>query len=134
LACYFCTIFQKHTRRYFLDSNTLARHIVDELEEKQAVDIVLLDVREQTSLADYFVIATIDNERQARAIEQDLLHKLKVEQNIRPLGIEGLQNTGGGWALLDYGDVIIHLFTEETRDHYKLEELWAKANIVIKVL
>lgn len=117
----------------FLDSNTLARTIVDMVEEKQASDILLLDVREQTSIADYFVIATVDNERQAQAIENDLLEQLKLKQNIRPLGIEGIENRSG-WTLLDYGDVIVHLFTEETRDYYDLEELWAKANVVIKVL
>jgi ribosome-associated protein len=118
----------------FLDSNALARQIVDLIEEKQASDIVLLDIHEQTSIADYFVIATVDNERQAKAIEDDLLQRLRIEQNIRPLGIEGVENRGGGWALLDYGDVIVHLFTEEAREHYKLEELWNKANVVVKVL
>ena len=122
------------SKEALLDSNTLARHIVDVVEEKQATDIVLLDIREQTSIADYFVIATVDNERQAKAIEDELLVNLRTEQNIRPLGIEGVENRGGGWALLDYGDVIVHLFTEEARDHYKLEELWSKANVVVKVL
>ncbi len=99
------------------------------------MDIVLLDVREQTSIADYFVIATVDNERQARAIEAEMLQNLKVEQNIRPLSFEGVGETEvGGWALLDYGDVIVHLFTEETRRFYNLEELWNKANVVVKVL
>jgi len=94
---------------------------------------VLLDIREQTSIADYFVIATVDNERQGKAIEDELLQKLRVEQNIRPLGIEGVENRGGGWVLVDYGDVIVHLFTEESRNHYKLEELWNKAQVVVKV-
>jgi ribosome-associated protein len=104
------------------------------VEEKQASDIVLLDVHEQTSIADYFVIATIDNERQARAIEEDILEKLRMEQNIRPLGLEGVENNNGGWALLDYGDVIVHLFTEEMRQYYNLEALWNKANVVVKVI
>ena len=107
---------------------------MDIVEEKQASDIVLLDIHEQTSIADYFVIATVDNERQAKAIEDDLLQKLRVEQNIRPLGIEGVENRGGGWTLVDYGDVIVHLFTEESRNYYKLEELWNKGHVVVKVL
>ncbi len=106
---------------------------MDLVEDKQASDIVLLDIHEQTSIADYFVIATVDNERQAQAIENDILEKLKLEQNIRPLGIEGVENRSG-WTLLDYGDVIVHLFTEEMRHYYNLEELWAKANVVVKVL
>lgn len=120
--------------RSFLDSNTLARSIIDIVEDKQASDILLLDIHEQTSLADYFVIATIDNERQAKAIQDDLQEKLHLEQNIRPLSISGIEGNSGGWVLLDYGDVIVHLFTEEMRLHYNLEELWSKANVVLKVL
>lgn len=118
-----------------LDSNTLAHTIVAIVEEKQATDIVLLDVHEQTSIADYFVIATIDNERQARAVEDEMLQSLKVKQNIRPLSIEGVgEDAVGGWAVLDYGDVLVHLFTEEMRKFYNLEGLWNKANVVVKVL
>lgn len=116
-----------------LDSNALARHLVEIIEDKQAADIVLLDIREQTSIADYFVIATVDNERQANAIEDELLRQLQLEQNIRPLGIEGAGSKGGGWILLDYGDVIAHLFTEEARHYYDLEGLWSQANVVVKV-
>ena len=108
------------TKEDFLDSNTLARQIVEIVEEKQASDIVLLDVSEQTSLANYFIVATVDNERQADAIESDLLQRLKLEQNVRPLNIEGIDKQGGGWAILDYGDVIAHLFTEEMREFYDL--------------
>jgi ribosome-associated protein len=104
------------------------------VEDKQASDIVMLDIRELTSIADYFVIATVDNERQARAIEDDVLEKLRVQQNIRPLGMEGVENRGGGWVLLDFGDVIVHLFTQEARQRYKLEELWNKAGVVVRVL
>ncbi len=86
-----------------------------------------------TSIADYFIIATIDNERQAKAIEDELLQKLRIEQNIRPLSMEGVEGRSGGWVLLDYGDVIVHLFTEEMRQHYNLEELWNKASVVLKV-
>jgi ribosome-associated protein len=118
----------------FLDSATLARHIVDIVEDKQATDIVLLDVHEQTTLADYFVIATIDNERQARAISNDLLERLKLEEKIRPLSVEGAIDRTSGWALLDYGDVIVHLFSEEGREFYRLEALWNKGNVVLKVI
>ena len=121
------------TEEVSLDSNALARHLVEIVEDKQAADIVLLDIREQTSIADYFVIATVDNERQAHAVEDELLRQLRLEQNIRPLGIEGAGVKGGGWTLLDYGDVIVHLFTEEARHHYDLEGLWNQANVVVKV-
>jgi ribosome-associated protein len=79
------------------------------VEEKQAADILLLDIREQTALADYFVIATVDNERQASAIQSDMLETLKIEVNIRPLRMEGVDQRGSGWVVLDYGDVIVHL-------------------------
>ncbi|HMN30499.1 MAG TPA: ribosome silencing factor [Caldilineaceae bacterium] len=107
---------------------------MDIVEDKQASDIVLLDIHEQTSIADYFIIATIDNERQGKAIQDELREKLQIEQNIRPLNINGLDANSGGWVLLDYGDVIVHLFSEEMRHHYRLEELWSKANVVLKVL
>lgn len=129
-----CIRIPHFNRRHFLDSNTLAHQIVDLIEDKQASDIVLLDIRDQSSIADYFVIATVDNERQAKAIEDDMLEKLRLEQNIRPLSIEGVQNRSTGWALLDYGDVIVHLFTKEAREFYNLEELWNQANVVVKML
>ncbi len=117
-----------------LDSLALAHQILEQIEEKQAKNIVLLDVHELTTLADYFLIASVDTLRQARAIEDDLLERLKLQQNIRPLAMEGVDTGGGGWQVLDYGDVIVHLFTEEMRDFYKLEQLWSKANIVAKVI
>ncbi len=95
---------------------------------------MLLDVSEQTSLANYFVIATVDNERQGNAIRDDLHEKLHIQERVRPLNHEGMQESGGGWVLLDYGDVILHLFTEESRNFYKLDELWNKGNVVMKIL
>lgn len=124
-----------HTQKEMtLDSITLARQILEIVEDKQASNIVLLDVHEQTTLADYFLIATVDTLRQAKAIEDDMLGKLRLEQNIRPLTMDGVETGGGGWQVLDYGDVIVHLFTEEMRDYYKLEQLWSKANVVVKVI
>ena len=120
--------------RESIDSQTLAHQIVDIVESKQASNILLLDVTEQTSIASYFVIATIDNERQSKAIEDELFAKLRMEQNIRPLSMQGVETNSGGWVLLDYGDVIIHLLTPEKRDYYDLEGLWNKANVVLKVL
>jgi ribosome-associated protein len=117
-----------------LQSISLARQMLEIVEEKQASNIVLLDVHEMTSLAKYFLIATVDTLRQAKAIEDDLLEKLRLQQNLRPLTLDGVETGGGGWAVLDYGDVIVHLFTEEMRDHYQLEQLWTKANVVLKVI
>jgi ribosome-associated protein len=127
-------LFSHHFQEADLESLQLAHNLVDIVEQKQATDIVLLDVHEQTSLAHYFIIATVDNERQAKAIEDDLLEKLKLQQNLRPLSVDGLDGQGGGWSILDYGDVIVHLFTSDMRRHYRLEELWNKAHIVVKML
>jgi ribosome-associated protein len=104
------------------------------VEEKQATDIVLLDVHEQTTIADYFIIATVETDRQAKAVEDDLWKVLQVERKIRPLGKEGTEGNSGGWILLDYGDVILHLFTPEARAYYQLEDLWATANVVVKAI
>ena len=115
------------------DSSILARQIVDIVDEKQASDILLLDIGEHTSIADFFIIASVNNPRQAKAIEDELMQKLRIEQNIRPLNMEGVDGRGSGWALLDYGDVVIHLFTDEARSHFDLEGLWSKATVVLKM-
>ena len=117
-----------------LNSNQLARKIVEIIEEKQAADIVLLDVSEQTSIATYFVLGSVDNERQANAIRDGLWEQLQIEEKMRPLNVHDLRQEGGGWLLADYGDVILHLFTEETRLHYDLERLWNDAHVVLKIL
>ncbi len=117
-----------------LDSNQLARKIVEIIEEKQVAEIILLDVSEQTSIATYFVLGTVDNERQANAIRDDLWQQLQIEEKTRPLNVHDLRQEGGGWLLADYGDVILHLFTEEIRLHYDLEGLWSDAQIVLKIL
>lgn len=85
-------------------------------------------------MADYFVIATVDNDRQAGAIENEVLTKLKMEQSIRPLHLDGVAKQKSGWTVLDYGDVIVHLLTDELRRHYDLEGLWNKAHVVVKVI
>ncbi|RME58725.1 MAG: ribosome silencing factor [Caldilineae bacterium] len=108
--------------------------MVEIVEEKQAQDIVLLDVSEQTSIADYFIIATVDTERQANAIREELHKALHLQQKVRPLNMEGVEGGGGGWVLVDYGDVILHLFTAETRAYYDLEGLWSKATVVMKMI
>ncbi len=127
--------FAIETRREAeLNSNELARKIVEIIEEKQAAEIVLLDVSEQTSIATYFVLGTVDNERQANSIRDDLWQQLQIEEKMRPLNVHDLRQGGGGWLLADYGDVILHLFTEETRHHYDLEGLWNDAQVVLKIL
>ncbi len=94
---------------------------------KKATDIVVLDVREITSIADYFVICSAGSERQARAIADDLRVSMRNE-GIRQLGLEGASE--GKWTLQDFGDVVVHVFHESQREFYDLEGLWADAKRV----
>ena len=91
-------------------------------------DIVVLDMRELTSMFDYFVIATGTSRRQLHAISEEIDHTLEDVMRDRRLGIEGYQESR--WILLDYGDVVVHLFDAETRNYYALEDLWAQAKRV----
>lgn len=97
-------------------------------EDKQAHDIVLLDIRSLTTIADFFVICTGDNERQLRAIYEYIDDVVSREYN-RVSRVEGTTDTG--WIILDYGDIVIHIFSEEQRDYYRLERLWSKASPVV---
>jgi len=98
-----------------------------EAEERKALNIVLLDVSQLTSFADYFVICSGKSSRQVQGIADHLEGRLR-EAGIRPLGTEGLKE--GQWVLLDYGEVIVHIFYDPVRGFYDLESLWADARTV----
>ena len=98
--------------------------------EKQAADILLLDVREVASFADYFVIMSAESRRQMDALAEDLAREMK-RAGASLHHKEGTANSG--WVLLDFGDVILHLFATETREFYQLEQLWAKARTVVRL-
>ncbi|HEX2913028.1 MAG TPA: ribosome silencing factor [Chloroflexia bacterium] len=108
----------------------MARQIVDIAEEKKASNIVLLDIRKVSEIADYFVICSGNSERQVKAIARDIEDKLG-EMDIGPRNREGMDQ--GRWVLLDYGDVIVHIFTAAERDYYRLEKLWSNAQTVLVV-
>jgi ribosome-associated protein len=93
--------------------------------DKKAFDLDVLSVGELTSIADYFILASASNERQAAAIADAIEEKLKKDLGVRPLLIEG--TTPGRWVLLDYGDFVVHIFTEDVRRFYGLERLWGDA-------
>lgn len=93
--------------------------------DKKAFDLDVLAVGELTSIADYFVLASATSERQAAAVADNIVEKLREELGVRPLLVEG--SIPGRWVLLDFGDFIIHIFTEETRRFYGLERLWGDA-------
>ncbi len=109
----------------------LARRIVDLVSDKLASDIVLLDIRGVSLIADYFVICTAGSERQTSAILKDLSEKLLEEFGRKPLHTEGKGDSG--WVLLDYGDVIVHIFSPAQRSFYNLEQLWASATPVVRL-
>lgn len=93
-------------------------------EENRGRDIVILDLRELTSVFDFFVVATGTSRRQNHAMASEIAHAFK-EMGDQRLGREGYEESR--WILLDYGDVVVHLFEEETRRYYALEDLWGQA-------
>ncbi|MFN8625850.1 MAG: ribosome silencing factor [Candidatus Binatia bacterium] len=92
--------------------------------EKKAYDLVLMEVGALSSLADYFLVCTGRSDTQVQAIAQGVADNLG-RLGLRPLSIEGL--TGGQWVVMDYGDVIVHIFYEPVREFYDLERLWVRA-------
>lgn len=97
-------------------------------DEKKAVDMIGLDLREIASFTEFFVIASGTNQRQVQAIADEINEQLKKQLRRRPVRIEGY--TTAEWVLLDYGDFVIHLFNKEARDFYDLERLWRDARRV----
>jgi ribosome-associated protein len=114
-----------------LETLDLAKQIVDLASEKQASDIVMLDLRKVSLLADYFVICSAGSERQINAIRDDIVEELRGTVHRRPMRREGTASSG--WVLLDYGDVVVHIFAPEEREYYHLEDLWAEAPAVVRV-
>lgn len=96
--------------------------------EKKATDIMVQEVRELIGVTDYFVIATAQNNRQVDAIIDEIEEKLRMEGGVKPLHREGTLD--GTWALLDYGIIVVHVFQPETRDYYRLEQLWNDAPVM----
>ena len=113
-----------------LKGEQIARKIVEVASDKLAEDIVLLDVRELCSFADYFVICSGASQRQTSAIADEIdktLHKKGPKLNHKEGDVES------GWLLMDYGDVIVHIFGAEEREFYKLDKLWAQAVPLIRI-
>lgn len=105
--------------------------MVDVVADKLAEDIVLLDIREQSVVADYFVICSGASQRQLKAIVNGLTREIKTEHHISPWYAEGEAETG--WVLLDYGDVVVHAFAPEVRQYYDLESLWSESPVLLKM-
>jgi len=103
----------------------LARRIATMADDKLAEDIVALDVGDILGYTDVLVICTARNERQAKAIHDEVQIRLKHEEGLLPRRVEGLPEAR--WVLLDYLDCILHVFVPETRDRYRLDQLWGEA-------
>jgi ribosome-associated protein len=103
----------------------LAEVAVSLAADRKALDIVQLDLRGMISYTDYFVICSGRTDRQTKAIHDAIYQGLKAEHGVLPRRVEGL--TQARWILMDYLDVIVHVFTPEARDFYRLEQLWGEA-------
>jgi ribosome-associated protein len=106
-------------------SEDLARRLASLADSKKAEDMVVLDMRGLVAYTDFLAICSARNERQARAIVDEVRVQVKQETGILPGGVDG----GGeaGWIVLDYLDCVLHVFTPEARDRYQLEDLWRDA-------
>jgi ribosome-associated protein len=103
---------------------------VDVIVEKLGEDVLLLDIRPLSTIADYFVICQAATARQMRAVHEEVLTQLK-ETGVRALHSEGAP--ASGWVLVDYGSVIVHIFLPLTRSYYDLEQLWKDAKTVVRI-
>ncbi len=112
-----------------MQSLELAHCIVDLVEERKAEDILLLDLRPDQIIADFFIICTGDNERHLRALTETV--RLEVKQQYQKLPFTNEGKAENGWVVMDYGDVVAHFFSPDKRDYYALEELWDAASKVM---
>jgi ribosome-associated protein len=112
-------------------SREMARLIVDSLVDGKAEDTVLLDITEQSVLAEFFIITTGTTDRQVRALAERVMERL-AEAGIRPVRTEGLADAR--WVVVDFNGVMLHIFTPFERRFYNLDELWSEATTVARVL
>jgi ribosome-associated protein len=108
-----------------MDSRKLALLCRTLAENRKAEDIVILDVRELSSVTDYFVLASGTSEPHLRAIVEEISDKLREEYELRPRAVDGTFQAA--WVVLDYFDVIVHVMRQDVRDRYDLETLWGDA-------
>lgn len=111
-----------------VDSKQLAEHIASLLDKKKAHDVKILRVTERTVIADYFVIAGGTSSTQVKALADEVEYRIGVNDGIKPVNVEGRGT--GGWVLLDYENVLVHVFDPKMREFYNLEKLWAECEEV----
>ncbi|HNW04679.1 MAG TPA: ribosome silencing factor [Oscillospiraceae bacterium] len=110
-----------------MESYDLAKKIAAILDSKKATDIRVLKIKEISSLGDYFVLASANNSSLVQALSDEIDFRLGHEDGVAPRRIEGYSSAK--WILMDYADVIVHIFYEETRQFYSLERLWSDAKV-----
>ena len=111
-----------------VDDGTRARIAARAADDKKGDDILVLDVAEIMGIAECFVIASASNTRLVRAIVDDIEREIFEQTGEKPRAVEGLRDAS--WVLLDFGDLVVHVFLNETREYYALERLWADAVVV----
>ena len=107
------------------EPEALARRIAEIVDDKGATDLVVLDVRGLVTYTDFLVICTARNERQAKAVHDEVHVRLKKDEGLLPGSVEGEREAQ--WVLADYLDCVLHVFVPATRDYYRLETLWGEA-------
>ena len=110
------------------DDLEIVEIMTDFLEGKNGENIVVLDVKDITLVCNYFIIVNGKNPNHMQALSNGLVDKLKEEEDLKPLNNEGVKK--GDWVLLDYGSVVVHVFSKEAREFYNLERLWGEAREV----
>jgi ribosome-associated protein len=108
----------------------LAHTIIDALEDKKSEDIILLDLKGIVSFTDYFIICTATSNRMLNALADGVVERTRLEHKKKGR-IEGTPDAG--WMIVDYGDIVVHLFDADLRRYYKLEELWGEGKVLLRV-
>jgi len=110
-----------------MEPREMAQKIAETLSARKALDVMIIDISEKSSFADYFVMASAGNERQLEALK-DHIEDLLEPMEIFPKSVEGKRDSG--WILMDYGDVIVNVLTLEMRDKYNIEKIWGDCEII----
>ena len=117
---------QKKLRSNPTGSQNDAQRISELMMEKKAIDIIIIDVRKITTLTDFFVVCTSESQPQTRAITDHINQKMK-EEGVRSWHTEGYEHLD--WVLVDFVNIVVHIFSKDTREYYEFERLWADGTI-----
>lgn len=113
------------------EASRIAHTIVETLEERKGEDILLLDLVGVSSFTDFFVLGTGGSRRTLQALSEEVVQRVKERHQMNARSVEG--DAESGWILIDFGDVILHLFSPRTREYYRLEELWREGTVVLRI-